>query len=478
MECGVARGGGPDSACHVAHTEPHQGVRATIEPGPGSLRALIRGGHGNRADERSRRFREQMGLPVGEKPLVLGGHQPVLWHGGIAAKWVALDVLREKLGVDAAWLVVDHDVVDPWTLRYPVQREGGGLSVAEWAIAPAQAGDEHGVVGAGVIGLRGTVRSSAPPVLGARDPTGAIGDGLARLAGLVDAHAGASSGAEQATRVMCDLMGPVSAPLDVVYSTSVGKTDLFWGLIERMVAEPSACARAYNAAARSVPEAGVGGLAEGELPVWRLDRVRGVRSGVRVDDIAVGEPRGRLELAPKALLQTALLRLAGCELFVHGTGGSVYDRITERWIGDWLGEGLSPTAMATADVRLDLEGGLGDESELARARQRAHSAAHNPGELGDSARQQEKHRLLGEIASAGYKSVERARLFDELHALLARARAEHEQELDNLTEQSAGVGTALAQARIAQDRTWSVALLGGEKLTALRREVERELAGV
>ena len=34
---------------------------------------------------------------------------------------------------------------------------------------------------------------------------------------------------------------------------------------------------------------------------------------------------------------TGLMRLAGCDLFIHGTGGGAYDLVTEEWLGSWMG---------------------------------------------------------------------------------------------------------------------------------------------
>ena len=44
---------------------------------------------------------------------------------------------------------------------------------------------------------------------------------------------------------------------------------------------------------------------------------------------------------------TGMARLAACDLFVHGTGGGIYDTITEAWFREWLGVELAPTIAVT-----------------------------------------------------------------------------------------------------------------------------------
>ena len=58
-------------------------------------------------------------------------------------------------------------------------------------------------------------------------------------------------------------------------------------------------------------------------------------------------------LMPRALLLTALVRLGMCDLFIHGTGGLIYDRVTEQWFADWLGQAegsIAPMIGVTAAV--------------------------------------------------------------------------------------------------------------------------------
>ena len=64
--------------------------------------------------------------------------------------------------------------------------------------------------------------------------------------------------------------------------------------------------------------------------MWSLSAGR--RDAVRVDAAPAEEA-----LAPRAFLMTAIARLACCDLFIHGTGGERYERVTEAWVARWLG---------------------------------------------------------------------------------------------------------------------------------------------
>src|SRR5690606_2124447 len=113
-------------------------------------------------------------------------------------------------------------------------------------------------------------------------------------------------------------------------------------------------ARAYNRAVERHPEGGIPPLFamareyRWELPFWLLDREHG-RRALYAEMVEQDWFEPDL-LATKALSLTASLRRELCDLFIHGTGGEVYDRATDAWIGAWLGEDLAPAVAITADV--------------------------------------------------------------------------------------------------------------------------------
>ena len=151
-----------------------------------------------------------------------------------------------------------------------------------------------------------------------------------------------------------------------VFASTLHKSDLFGELVESMVREPRTMGEAYNQACEAFPDAGTRPLAIREraieLPLWRIrpGEARMPVYSTQLDEI----PRD--QLAPRALLMTAIVRLAGCDLFIHGTGGAAYDRITERWIQTWLAQDLAPIGVASATRTLDVsEAALPTEDEIA-----------------------------------------------------------------------------------------------------------------
>ncbi len=109
-----------------------------------------------------------------------------------------------------------------------------------------------------------------------------------------------------------------------------------------------------------------------ELPFWMLDTSAGRRETVRgkvlngqlqlisegLQPILLPLPvtseslenllLQNRQLIPRGALITALLRVLFCDLFVHGTGGGKYDRMTNLLIEDWWQSTPSPFSVASA----------------------------------------------------------------------------------------------------------------------------------
>jgi hypothetical protein len=249
-----------------------------------------------------------------------------------------------------------------------------------------------------------------------------------------------------------------------------------------MAREPERCIGAYNAAAAAHASAHIRPLVADpvqdrwELPLWRLG-TGGERHHVFAEDLPA-IPLDRL--APKALLMTGLLRLAGCDLFIHGTGGGGvdeehggYDRITEDWLRAWLGadaSGPAPVTVATATLTLPLDvAPPPSRADVAHAVWLAHHARHNPLALGDAAHEEQRCASLGRLNAA--EPHERPRFFRELHEVLDRYRLSRASGLDELARAAATLRARLGDAAILADRTWAFPLYPREQLETLRDRV-------
>jgi hypothetical protein len=418
--------------------------------------------------------------------VILSGHQAQVWHPGILAKVIAMDAAARAAGANAAWLVVDQDDNDPWALRFPVRTAGGALAARTWRPAgEAGARAEH------VPTSRRPAAAPAPLPTLAEGETYAlpsVREGLEHTRAALAAHADTPNAAVQVARAVNDLLAPIVAPPPLLFATAISATDLFAEIVERMRRDPRRAVEAYNAAARAHPSARVAELRGGddpELPLWRLAPGPGsprthVRQASRIANVPARE------LAPRALLMTGLLRWAGCDLFVHGTGGAGgagdadhegYDAITDAWLADWLGpdlgEGLAPVALATATLRLPLGDDLPDPADIDRARWLAHRARHDPALLGDAPAASLKADLVARTDAARRRRdrAEARRLYRELHALLETARTGHPAALADLESRAAESAAARHAAALAADRTWPFPLHPAEALRALARSI-------
>ncbi len=434
-----------------------------FEPEPSAWPQLTNQPINNRAltDERASATRLKLGLDP-NKPVMMSGHQPTLWHPGILAKRQALKAYARAHNAQAVWLVVDQDAMDPWAIEVPIQSKDGSMSVRAARLAPEPKD-----------GTPACALPAASPSLQLPEGLDASMRGrLERAASAIGAHTDAPNASVQVERATASLLG---GDARAIYASSLRELPVFDRLLDTMLEDPAKCAQAYNLAVDQHGGARPLSLRtkdDWELPLWKLD---GQRTPVFAGELASID---RATLAPKALLMTALLRLEACDVFIHGTGGGAtdssagYDRATEAWIADWLGAPLAPSVVVTADLRLDLEDGQQpSERELQRIANRAHTARHNPGQLGENAAQREKLELVRAIEAVTDRH-ERSALYRKLHALLAEHRGQHASEIDSFEAEAHTARMRVASAQVAAKRDWSFALYPQESIDSLRSAVE------
>jgi hypothetical protein len=406
--------------------------------------------------------------PSARRP-IWTGHQATLFHPGIVAKYAAAAAAAGPVPVSQ--VLVDQDVYDPLRLAVPC-RDGDRLYVEHVHLAPqgdqaSGAGSLPGP-GAGVaVGMRPAVRVEQ------------VSAGLAqwpeRAAVRVDVPRLLEAFAE-AQRESDTLGGQMAGVLERLlpgwYVPATPATTLLRGedeLLDALRHDVRNCVKHYNEAVGSVPAAGMARLSvepdRVEVPLWELRWMK-ARRRVYVDVAdsrpmlitADGEPIDpSATLAPRALLMTALLRRPGrCCLFIHGTGGGVYDRITERWWKGWRGEKLAPMAVATADLYLDFDAPTGGEAQRRRAVWRAHHLPHNlDRELGlDGELAAEKRRLL-EHMDDDRDRIRRRAAFRRVHAINRELAERHRGVLVEARRAVERAEAGVANAAVAGRRDWS-----------------------
>lgn len=401
-------------------------------------------------DRPLRAWRQETRLALGldaHAPIVMTGHQAGVWHAGILAKWLVADVLRERTGAAVAAVVVDQDVNDAATIEYPALVDGT-LQRARLPVA--------GRTESGPTGRRRAVRLDQPT----QSPLPEMAQRIEAIRDAVNAHAGAANLALQMSLANATLLGGAVKPFVQVSATALLRTPLGARLIEAMRSDPELCRNSYNEALSLDPRV-ARPLAPGELPMWSLSAGR--RDAVRADTAPAEET-----LAPRAFLMTAIARLACCDLFIHGTGGERYERVTEAWIARWLRVPLAPMAMATATLRLPLDGYLPSRRIITRAdlRRVAFDPERRDGHISDA-----KRELLAAIDAAPRGTSARRERFRDLMRYIESARMREADTLERLRTDVAASRESVAAAEVARSRTWPWVLHDSATVTALRETI-------
>lgn len=429
----------------------------TIDPPGARWGPALRAWLSARDDVESALFRRELGLPT-DAPIVMTGHQPWVWHCGILAKYLACEAAARSLGARPAWVWVDQDEVNPFALRVPVDEAGGVLRARDGLIGPPpQPGAAVGSLPAG----RVTPAPVAPP-------------GAARVAEALNAHAGAPTAARQAAGALADLMRPHVPTAPGVFATELHRTSLFRSLVERMRSDPGACARAYNDAVEATPDAGLSPLSRTEateLPLW-ITPPGAPRERVFAATIASADAQ---HFAPRALYLTLLLRLAGCDLFIHGVGGGRYDRATERWARAWLGRDLAPLAVVSATALLEFDRPAPPSpADAARASWLAHHARHDPAVIGLAKLSMERAALLDRVRRAKAGGVDPGPAYRSLQDFLEGYRRANAEALASLQRDASTARARAGEHALVMSREWAFPLHSAETLGALRDAIVRE----
>lgn len=414
-------------------------------------------------DHAASRFRVQLGLPT-RGPVLMSGHQAEFWHPGILAKLFAISAAAAGIdGATGAWITVDQDAGDPWRLVLPT----ASAERIEWRLSPAPGADVP-------TGGQPPMRSET-----AGPPSGLLSGAAAGAARIVAAlRTGGETAAAQVQAALATLTAAFCPPPVWFLASAIARTDAFAAIVAEMATDAGACIERYNAGVTAHPGAGMRPLETGariELPLWRLTP-GGPRRRVYADEVG-SIPVA--QLAPRALLMTALLRRFGCDLFVHGLGGAVYDRVTEAWIGAWRpGWTLAPTAMVTATRFLRFDGlpPIAPPAEIARAHWLAHRAMHDPAVVGDDRAAAEKAQRVARIRAARERGERPREMYRWMHEALEVYRRENRRPIEALRARAAALEAESGRAGVVYDRTWAFPLYPESEMASLAAEVRAAFA--
>ena len=420
-------------------------------------------------------------LGLAPMPRVVTGHQAQLFHPGILAKYIAA---AQAYGgsLPIVNVVVDQDAYDPLRLDLPRQ-EGDRLAVDTRPLAPVVPQVPIGCQpAADVARVRQALEAISPQTLPLRQALMDAFEAVGRPRTLAQQMAGVLA---IAMRPWC---APSAAPREWITHTyaSALLQDHAAEVVGELLRDADRAARLYNNAVVQHPGAGITPMRiepdRVEVPMWRLRWMR-PRERVFVDR-ADSKPiftteAGELidnhgELAPRALLMTALMRRpTNSDLFIHGTGGWVYDLITERWWAAWRGEALAPMACVTADAYLDFQTPVNDQAALSRAVWHRHHLKHNVDRYAatdhpeaDYPLVERKRDLLAHMDDDRDRARRRA-AFDELHRINAELCDACPQVIRGAEAALDRTRAGLANRAIATRRDWFFGLYPAATLDRL-----------
>ena len=332
------------------------------------------------------------------RPIIMGGHQPELFHPGVWLKNSALDAYARKVGGTAINLIVDTDRCVRTSVGVPVgsPREAHLEDVPFDAIGPEMAWEERGVLDVDCFASFGDRASDllAPlepqPILRRWWPLAVERAAEGHRLGLALA---------QARHILEERFGLQTLELPVSEMVRLPTVMVFMGWL---LARARQLHEAYNAAlaayrrehrvrgrGRPMPDLAVRHDADGEwleVPwwLWSRDDPRRRRVFANVEtpgalalsdmetlrvelpiaadtspskwvDALSRMEEHQLRLRPRAVTTTLVSRLLVADVFVHGIGGAAYDRLTDDIVRRLTGCDPPRHAVVSGTLRLPLE---------------------------------------------------------------------------------------------------------------------------
>ena len=495
---------------------PREDGAVLVEPPPEKLPALAManrdaaarwsGGVGQHDWSRLRReVRRGLGIPD-DGPVIMTGHQPEFIHPGVWAKHVMTQRIARAVGGAAVNLVVDNDAVKMPAIRIPFAR-GDRVQLAQVELLEQGVGRPYEFLPALSRDRWRAARERTAALMGR-----AFDDSL--MAAFFDAASQARGDFVEQV-----VAGRKAAERLLGVELHEARVSAVWGgpMPADWIVRAREFAAAYNAALasyrrsvgirdprRPVPDLEVDD-ARVELPLWAYRpgrarcRVYAERRGATIRIYAQGEqiaevasdvpgsagaltgppggPSGWV-IRPRALTLTLWARLLACDLFVHGIGGAIYDRITDEIIRRFYGIEPPRIVCVSATLRVPLPGVC--EADVAGARAWMRAVRYQP-QLWAGAFEDVRP-LLRERWEAIERSDRLRREQPDAHAdrrrTWARIRelndlmlAGHRHVLREARERLARAEDLAAQKAIAEGREYFFALYPRERLLQLCRKL-------
>ncbi|MBF0292628.1 MAG: hypothetical protein HQK86_10785 [Nitrospinae bacterium] len=311
-------------------------------------------------------------------PIIASGHQPSMFHPGVAIKTMALTQAATQCGATPLFITVDHDDIDASSVNLPTIRDGRLVKTGH-TLFPSARGrvmEKAGVEGWDV--TRARLNSAAQlmesPRLAA--PRSAMEEFIRRL----DNHPpdSAPNYVELAIHLRRAWERPVNGGYLEIPVSAICRTRTFLHFADSIMEDIEKFAGVYNRRLElyrkehglrypANPFPNLGKLDDSwESPFWTLsgdgrERLY-VTPGGRIvtqngsTDIPVGDiAGGGVAIRPRAITLSLYMRLMACDLFIHGVGGAKYDQVTDGIIREYYGVTPPVYGVVSATLHPEIE---------------------------------------------------------------------------------------------------------------------------
>ena len=195
-----------------------------------------------------------------------------------------------------------------------------------------------------------------------------------------------------------------------------------------------------------------------------------------IDLLDEAEARG-VKVRPRALTLTLFARVFLGDLFIHGLGGAIYDKVTEEIIRTYYGVEPPQAVMATGTMLLPLKSYEVDDRDRLELLRRLRDVRHNPERLMDGAARGDPaaSRLIEEkrslIEHREKSSAERAAAWQRMHEINRQLASLIDGEPQATQSRLRDVEDKLAQNALLENREYAFALHSRRELIDFYREV-------
>ena len=477
-------------------------------------------------------------MEIIHRPWIVTGHQSEFYHAGVWAKVLAADILARQAGAQAFDLIVDHDLLNECGFALPVpDSENAG----QWRKDPVDWGKPEAVPSQFIDAPRHRRKQEwihAVKQSASRGPVGISGPLLEFLdemsaddgAEFVPWLSRARAGFERAMglevwHAPCSLLCAGDAWIIFVLSWIARARS--WAAVYNAALADYRLANDIASPGQPMPDL-LSGADQVEMPFWIfgvnqprsrliLDTASGAvfaaGKSIPLQPLLAGTLSQRLTyfrqqfdaaglfVRPRALTLTIFARGFLADLFIHGIGGALYDRITDRIMSQLFGT-PPPYACISAGWLLPFPEHAESPLPPSTIRGLRHHLWHNPDfsaaladpTLSDAALRElrqlaaERRRIIQTLADspvhdrtstiAGARAAGRRRrtiLFRRLHDIIRRCHQLYPAPLSKLDAALAGAEIALRQRQVTEWREYFFAIHPRDSLVNLHNALRQRL---